>query len=301
MADFAYWLLNMSIAGSLGCLVILFVRSFKKIPRRLIKILWFIPVIRFLIPIGVTGRFSIFNLLSGYVVKTVEVNDTMKVSISNYLQQADEYFPIVYRNNVLRQIFQVSFIIWGILASALLITFAIMYLMAGNELKSAVRLEGNVYCSSAVSTGAVYGTRKPKIILPVNMKEESRQFVLKHEQMHIRKYDNLYRCIVILTACIHWFNPFVWIMLKNSLDDLELACDEAVIQGMEAEEQKKYAMTILNEAATPRFVVTSFGGAKVKVRIQNILNYKKITVFSSICFAIFCLLIFIILLTNAEV
>lgn len=301
MADFAYWLLNMSIAGSLGCIAILFVRSFKRIPRRLIKILWLIPVIRFLIPIGITGRFSIFNLLSGYVVKTVEVNDAMKVTISNYFQQANEYFPIVYKNNVLRQMLQISFIVWGILACALIITFVIMYFMAGSELKSAVKLEGNVYCSSAVSTGAVYGIRKPKIILPVNMKEETRQFVLKHEQMHIRKHDNLFRCIVILTACIHWFNPFVWILLKNSLDDLELACDEGVIQDMETEEQKKYALTILSEAATPRFIVTAFGGAKVKIRIQNILNYRKMTLFSGICFAVFCLLIFIVLLTNAEV
>jgi beta-lactamase regulating signal transducer with metallopeptidase domain len=89
-------------------------------------------------------------------------------------------------------------------------------------------------------------------------------------------------------------------MLKNCLEDIELACDEAVIRKMDEDEQKRYARTVLEEASSPRFMVTAFGGAKVKVRIQNILNYKKITVFSGICLALFCLLTFIVLLSNAQ-
>jgi len=300
MNDCVYWLMNMSISGSIGCLIILLIRKFRKIPRKYIRILWFVPIIRFLVPIGIMGRFSIMNLLSGFAVKTIIINDSMQVATSNYLQQANGYFPIVYKSDILEHLFTISFYIWSLIAGALIIALIILYVMTKNEIKQAVYIKDNIYRSDSVLTAAVYGIIRPKIILPENIEEENELLIIKHEQVHIKNKDNLYRWIMIITACVHWFNPLAWIMLKNCLEDIELACDEAVIRNLDDSEQKSYARTVLSEASSPRFMITAFGGAKVKVRINNILNYKKITVFSGICFILFCLLTFIVLLTNAE-
>ncbi|MGB4661242.1 MAG: M56 family metallopeptidase [Mobilitalea sp.] len=300
MNDCVYWLMNMSIAGSIGCISILLIRKFLHIPRKYIRILWLVPIIRFLVPIGIMGRFSIMNLLSGYAVKTIIINNDMQVATSNYLQQANEYFPIVYKSNILEHLFTISFYIWSLVGGAMIISSIILYSMTRNEIKQAVFVKDNIYRSNSALTAAVYGIVHPKIILPEGIEEEKEVLIIKHEQVHINNRDNLYRWIMIITACVHWFNPFAWIMLKNGLEDIELACDEAVIRKLDDAEQKIYATVILTEASSPRFVITAFGGAKVKVRINNILNYKKITVFAGICFTLFCLLTFIILLTNAE-
>ncbi|MFA7673897.1 MAG: M56 family metallopeptidase, partial [Clostridia bacterium] len=105
----------------------------------------------------------------------------------------------------------------------------------------------------------------------------------------------------IVTACIHWFDPLVWIFLKYFLTDMELSCDHRVLSKSGPEKQKEYASVLLNCAEGKTVFVSSFKGAKVKVRIENILSYKKLTAFSGICFAALITIIAIILLTNAAV
>ena len=67
---------------------------------------------------------------------------------------------------------------------------------------------------------------------------------------------------------------------------MELACDAKVLKGLNEYQTKEYALTILNCASGKPFFASAFGGAKTKVRIENILLYTKLTVFSSLCFAI---------------
>lgn len=300
MANIIYWLLNMSITGALTIIVIILLRKINRIPRQFIRIIWMIPMIRFLIPFGVAGRFSIMNLLSSYAVKTVHVPKEEYLVFSNYLQQVDKYFPMVYKTDVLEGLFIKVFYIWCIVTVILLLGFLMLYVTTWKDINQAKHVSENIYSSNSINGAAVYGILNPKILMNENLSEEHRSFILQHEQVHIRKKDNLYRCILIVTVCIHWFNPFAWCMLKKSMEDIELACDELVIQSMEDKARKEYAMTVLNESYRKSIVVTAFGGAKVKVRIKNILNYRKITILSGICFTIFCVLVFLSLLTNGK-
>ena len=102
-----------------------------------------------------------------------------------------------------------------------------------------------------------------------------------------------------MAAAIHWFNPFSWVFLKVFLADLELACDEAAIAKYCDEERKEYARTLLNCSQSKSLFASAFGGAKVRMRIENVLSYKQMTVVSAVGFTILILAIIYTLLTNA--
>ncbi len=126
-------------------------------------------------------------------------------------------------------------------------------------------------------------------------------YIILHEQVHIERRDNLFRVIAVITTCVHWFNPLSWIFLRCFFADMELACDAKVLKNLNESQTKEYARTILSCASSKAFFVSAFGGAKTKVRIENILSYRKLTILSSLCFAALVVAIAVIIITNATV
>lgn len=111
--------------------------------------------------------------------------------------------------------------------------------------------------------------------------------------------DNLIRLLALLTICVHWFNPLAWLFLKLLFADLELACDEAVLRKCEERQRKEYAHSLLSSVEKRSVFASFFGGAKIRLRVENILSYKKITAISAVGFAALLIAIAYILLTNA--
>lgn len=143
-----------------------------------------------------------------------------------------------------------------------------------------------VFTNDAVASPLVCGLSAPRIYLPTRMDFGNTKLVshiLCHETMHIRRKDNWIKCVMILTLCIHWFNPLVWIMSRYLASDLEMACDEAVLRLYDArdgaeETKKSYAMSLLAMAISgsrPALLYSAFSKTEVEKRIQNILHYRK--------------------------
>ena len=127
-------------------------------------------------------------------------------------------------------------------------------------------------------------------------------YIILHEQVHIARRNNLFRIVAVITACVHWFNPLLWVFLKYFFADMELACDAKVLKSLNECQTKEYALTILTCASGKTFFASAFGGgAKTKVRIENILSYKKLTVISSLFFDALVVAIAVIIITNATV
>jgi beta-lactamase regulating signal transducer with metallopeptidase domain len=125
--------------------------------------------------------------------------------------------------------------------------------------------------------------------------------ILAHENTHRRRLDNLWRVLGICVTCLHWFNPFAWIMLKAFFTDMELSCDEAVIKKSGTEERKAYAGTLLKFSEDNRLLVsTAFGRSGVKVRIVNVLDYKRLSLIGALASALFLLVIAVVLITNPQ-
>ena len=102
-----------------------------------------------------------------------------------------------------------------------------------------------------------------------------------------------------MTVCVHWFNPLAWLFLKLLFADLELACDEAVLRKCNAEQRKEYAHTLLSAVERTNVFASSFGGAKIRMRVENILSYKKLSALSATGMVALLIAIAYILLTNA--
>lgn len=300
LSEIFYWLFNMSISASISGIMLLLLGKIRKIPRRILHVLWAIPFLRMWIPIGLNSKYSLMSLIFKPVIKTVVVfRYPENLSMMNFVQAAETYFPITYKKSSLENLFQTASVFWIIIAAAFITAMCILYFLTKSELKDARPLRDNLYLSEKLASPAVSGIFHKKIFLPKEYGEQELKFILMHEQYHIHRNDNLFRVLAILTACIHWFNPLVWIFLKTFLANMELSCDEAVLKHCNREEKKMYASILLNCVEDRTLYTSAFGGAKVRVRIDRILSYKKLSLFALISFLLLAVLIGYTLLTNA--
>jgi len=300
VSEVFYWLLNMSIYATIvGCIVVL-LGKIKKIPRWIVCLLWIIPFLRMCIPIGMNSRFSFMTLLSKYTTKTIVVYEVREnYSMMNSVVAADTYFPITYKVNLVKDIFQVASIVWIVISITLMFVMLLIYGVTKWKLRKSYHLCDNIYLSDRVSSPATYGIKRPKIIIPKTYESMDLRYVLMHENSHIKRKDNVWRMIGIISACIHWFNPFIWFFLKQFLINLELACDEHVLSKCGEKEKKEYATALLDCAESKNLFASSFSGTKARVRIERILSYQKLSAFSTFCLMILVLIIGYTLLTNA--
>lgn len=316
-----YWVVNISIAATLSGLIITVIRKVKYFPKRLPYTLWGIIFLRFVTPFMYSSNFSIMNLLAKLGTKTIVIEDITNKSIlfseylnkqiltTNCIQFADSYFPIVYNHvsykeqeiNTLSNVFETSAVIWAIIAVAALLTMAVLYFFTSQELRKAIHYKDNIFISNSVETPTVFGIFKQKIIIPYELDQNTLKYVISHENVHIKQKDNLRRMLALIAACLHWFNPFIWLFLKAYFADMELACDSKVIEKLDSESRKKYAHTLLAFVPTKRTIISStFSGSKIKLRIENVLAYKTLSAVSAITFSAFTIIIALTILTNAR-
>ena len=302
LGSVCYWIFNMSIIASFMGLLVLLIRKIKGIPRRVFVFLWAIPFLRMCFPVWINSRYSLMTQISKLTTRTVTVyqpTEDIEMSYSNVLMQADSYSPLTFKEDLLKNIFEIAGLIWLIGAVSILIALIIIYVSTKHEIKDAKLLSKNVYLSEKVDGPAIYGIFRPRIILPFSYSEKDLKYIIQHEKTHIRRGDNLWRLLGFLAAAIHWFNPFSWLFLKAYLSDLELACDESAVADYTKEERKDYAKALLDCTQSKSLFVSAFGGAKIRTRIENVLSYKKMTLVSSIGFTILILAVIYTLLTNA--
>ena len=297
-----YWIFNMSITAALTGVLIMLVRLIKGIPRRMTAFLWIIPFLRMTIPLGLDSPYSLMTLLSKITTKTVVVfqpTDKISFSMMNSVMAANSYFPITYKVNILETIFSVASVIWAVVALAIVLMLTAIYCTTLFEIKDSKHLRENVYLSEKISSPAVYGVLRPKIVLPASYQDRDIELVIQHEKTHIRGLDNLWRVIAFLVVAVHWFNPLSWIFLKAFLADLELSCDERVLVKLGADRSKEYASALLECKQGATVFASAFGGARIRTRIENILSFRKLTWISLAAFIALISVIFYVLLTNA--
>lgn len=308
-----YWLLNMSILGSLTGLVVLLAGRYRRLPRRFAMGLWLIPFLRLCLPAGVGSSLSLFTPMTGYLLRPVplEVPVTLEtfideplLSAMNCIRQADSYSPFSYRVEsrvgpfLMEDVFQTAGIVWLLGAAVLFLTMGVLYGLTRRELRDAAHLRENIYTSPKVTVPAVYGILRPRIVLPAGYEKKTPDCVLAHERAHIRHQDNFWRLLGFCVAGLHWFNPLVWLFLRRFLEDLELACDERVLAKLGQQERKAYALALVEAAESRTLFASAFGGAGIRTRIHRILSYRRLTFLSTAAFLALALAMAWVLLTN---
>ena len=137
---------------------------------------------------------------------------------------------------------------------------------------------------SEAESPMIIGFIKPVLVLPKEQySAEDLFFILKHELVHLKRGDMYLKLLFVTANAVHWFNPFIWIMQKEAVIDMELSCDEKVTQGTSYELRKAYTETLLSmlhKRCVRKTVLSTqfYGGTKImKKRFKNILirNRKK--------------------------
>ena len=147
---------------------------------------------------------------------------------------------------------------------------------------------------------------KPVILLPKETDwNDSRQlsYVLLHEQIHIRRLDSLRKLVMTAALCIHWFNPFVWLMYILFNRDMELVCDEAVVHACGRRSRSAYARTLISmeERKSPALpLCNSFSRSAVKERVTAVMKTKKMTLWLGIVCVVILAAVVVFLATSAD-
>ncbi len=157
----------------------------------------------------------------------------------------------------------------------------------------------NIHEISGLATPFVMGFFDPQIYLPTGMSQEQRQYVLHHEQTHIRRKDHLVKGLAFAVTCVHWFNPMAWLAYYLICMDMEMSCDESVIAQME-HGRKEYAQALLNFAEQSVGGGLAFGEPYAMKRIRNILEYRRPAFEVSVILTILCLVVSGCLMTDPK-
>lgn len=138
-----------------------------------------------------------------------------------------------------------------------------------------------MFVCEAISTPAVTGLFRPTLLLPHEGYDSNElRYILRHELCHLKRRDMLLKLVLLAANAMHWFNPVVYLMLRQADEDIELACDSAATDGLDRAERAAYSRTLL--AAVQSHVralpaTTCFGGTveRLKRRITNVLGAQK--------------------------
>ena len=140
-----------------------------------------------------------------------------------------------------------------------------------------------------------------KIYLPCNMGEKEQEYIILHEQHHIRRFDHVIKALAFLALTIHWFNPLVWVAFVLACKDMEMSCDEAVIRKLGEDVRADYSASLLTLATGHRIIAgtpLAFGEGDTKGRIKNLARWKKPAIWIIVIALILCVILAVCLLTN---
>lgn len=286
MDDVFLKLVNLSISASWLILAVLVLRVvLKKAPKWVMPLLWGVVALRLVCLFSIESALSLIpsaeTIPSEIVTETREPvlyeQATLDIVTNPTLPSAAEV-PV----GVSRQQAQVDFNIYSVLWLAGMAALLVHALVSAGKLKrklaTAILLRDNIYESEFVDSPFVFGVVKPNIYLPMHMDEGTAAHVIAHEHAHLARRDHWWKVLGYLVLALHWFNPLVWVAYILFCRDIELACDEKVVKGLDGAARADYSQALLSCAAPKRAVAAcplAFGEGNIKMRVKSALHYKK--------------------------
>lgn len=286
MDDVFLKIVNLSISASWLILAVLVLRVvLKKAPKWVMPLLWGVVALRLVCLFSIESALSLIpsaeTIPSEIVTETREPvlyeQATLDIVTNPTLPSAAEV-PV----GVSRQQAQVDFNIYSVLWLAGMAALLVHALVSAGKLKkklaTAILLRDNIYESEFVDSPFLFGVVQPNIYLPMHMDEGTAAHVIAHERAHLARRDHWWKVLGYLVLALHWFNPLVWVAYILFCRDIELACDEKVVKGLDGAARADYSQALLSCAAPRRAVAAcplAFGEGNIKTRVKSALHYKK--------------------------
>lgn len=279
--------LNMTLTASYVALAVIVVRLLLlKAPKIFSYALWSVVLFRLVIPISFESPLSLLpNRTQGIPQDIIHsqapaINTGMGIvdravnhSIQISLPPANPTSSV----NPMGVALELGAVIW-ILGITGLLGYAIYsYFRLKGQLSTATLIKDNIYETDRIQNPFVLGLIKPKIFIPVGLAESELNYILLHEQIHIKRKDYLIKPIAFLAVTLHWFNPLIWYCYYLMEKDMEMSCDESVMKQTKGDIRASYSNSLLSLSMKQSGFLNplAFGESNVKSRIKNVLNYKK--------------------------
>lgn len=278
-------ILNTSFSASFLVLAIVLVRPLlKRAPRSLICALWALVAFRLLCPVLPSSPVSLVpttQVVPEAYLSMEPAQSHMQASleiITNpiYPQTVDISYPSSIEGLQLSDMFWT--LNWLVGAGVMTLYALWSYLSLLLKTRVSVRLRDNILLCDDIGTPFILGLFRPRICLPSAMSPEQMEPVLAHEQAHLKRLDHLWKPMGYLLLTVHWFNPVMWLAYCLLCRDIELACDERVIRGMEPSQIRAYSEALISWGTRTRHIAAcplAFGEVGVMERVKNMLNYRK--------------------------
>lgn len=276
--------LNMSITSSFVILFVIIARLLlKKTPKVFSYVLWAPVFFRLTIPFSFKSIFSLIPVNTQTVPIDIMYSPTPQIQsgFATIDRVANSSLPTPMPGasmNPLQLWIALGRVVWLCGVVTLIIYSLFTAIKLYRRLRPADLLHDNIFQIQGIKTPFIFGFIKPRIYLPGDLSENETAYIIAHEQTHIKRLDHIIKIFAFLTACIHWFNPMVWVACSLMAGDMELSCDESVIKKLGSAIKKDYSTSLLS-LSTGRRIFSgcplAFGENNTKSRIKNILNYKR--------------------------
>lgn len=362
-------LVQMSLSAALMIVAIIILRALtiERFPKKTFLVLWWIALLRLLIPFSIPSVMSIYSWISPDVPKAVhqevqEITESQSTSepvlkipseiLQNASPQEDavsvvpeqtrsevvenstqfemtpipdtdiEYIEVKPSKSFSEIFFDMLPVIWGVGIGVIAAFFGINYWKGIREFRMSLPVENefvNEWLSShqlrrnitirqydCIHTPLTYGIFRPVILLP---KESLKQppstlnFILTHEWVHIRRFDCVTKILLTAALCIHWMNPLVWVMYLLFNRDIELSCDETVLNLLGRNKRSDYALALIDmEEQKGGFAsfASGFGRNAIEERIRAIMKMKKASLITILAAVVVVACVSILFATSAK-
>lgn len=313
-------LLNMSLTASVAIVLVILLRLLlKKAPKVISYALWGVVLFRLLCPVSIGSNFSIYNLFDAPAQESGTITSVIEYVPSNivHTEYPSVALPVPGISDVINEALpqgreqlvadpleapmSIATYVWMIGVLGMVTNSIVSYIRLRRKLSVVVPRRDNIFIADDIKSPFVVGLFRPKIYLPCNLGDKEQEYIILHEQHHIKRLDHVMKALAFLALAIHWFNPLVWVAFILASKDMEMSCDEAVIRKIGGDVRADYSASLLTLATGRRIIAgtpLAFGEGDTKGRINNLSKWKKPAVWVVLVAVVACVVLAVCLLTN---
>ncbi len=302
-------ILNMSItAGWLILAVILTRRILKKAPKWISCLLWGLVAIRLICPFSFE---SVLSLIPSSETIPVNIAVQKKPVIDSGIPIINETVnPLITETftpspaasvNPLQLLIPALAMIWIAGVVAMLAYALVSFWKLKKTVSASIPVEEGILACDEVKTPFILGVFRPLIYVPSSMSGETLEHVIRHEKAHLARHDHWWKPLGFLLLSVYWFHPLCWVAYIFLCRDIEMACDERVIRGMNRKDIAGYSQALLDCSFHRKQIAAcplAFGEVGVKERVKGVLNYKKPAFWIMLVAVVSCVVLAVCLLTD---
>ncbi len=297
----------MSASAAVLILVITILRALliHKLPKKTFMILWGLALFRLLAPFSLPSVLSVYSWLPQQNIETANMRQPLPINelfpSENKSATPEIHAGYIQSTEAAASLPFGAISVWKLAWAAGFLAcfgfFLLAYHRGISKFKQSSPIENpfiedwklkhplwrklSIKQSDQISAPLSYGLFRPVILLPQSWNRNDTvllEYILTHELVHIRRFDILYKAVLILATCIHWFNPMVWVMFLLLNRDIELACDETVVHILGEHRKSAYAHALIDmeiQKAGIMPLCNNFSRNAIEERIRAIMKTKK--------------------------